>query len=145
MFDDTFEDKTVEPDAQVELPQELASDMRHWRAGWFGLPNQYIRFHEKLACKEWRRIKAKYDVEQVCNPYLVSDGQCDGMEVIEALGHRSDGKSIKLRWSDGYQAFRICLPEGGTVTLRESHICPKAEEAKSRSAFPWAYRDEVTF
>mgnify|MGYP003116296760 CR=1 FL=1 len=106
MFDDTFEDNTVEPEAQVELPQELASDMRHWRAGWFGLPNQYIRFHEKLACKEWRR---------------------------------------KLRWSDGYQAFRICLPEGGTVTLRESHICPKAEEAKSRSAFPWAYRDEVAF
>ena len=88
---------------------------------------------------------AKYDVEQVCNPYLVSDGWCDGMEVIEVLGHRSDGKSIKLRWSDGYQAFRICLPEGGTVTLRESHICPKAEEAKSRWAFPWAYRDEVTF
>jgi hypothetical protein len=116
---DTFEDNTVEPEAQVELPQELANDMRHWRAGWFGL--------------------------QVCNPYLVSDNWCDGMEVIEALGHRSDGKSIKLRWSDGYQAFRICLPEGGTVTLRESHVCPKAEEAKSRWAFPWAYRDEVTF
>ena len=89
---ETFEDKIVQPDEKAELPAVLANDMALWREGWLGLPIGYIRFHEKLARKEFRRITEKYGVTSDTQPFLVGEGWFDGMRVVEARCDRSDGK-----------------------------------------------------
>jgi len=142
---ETFEDKIVQPDERAELPAELASDMALWREGWIGMPVAYIRFHEKLAHKEFSRIREKYGLISDTQPFLVGEGWFDGMRVVEARCERSDGKPLTLRWHPGSQRFFLWKPNGGSSVFQESDICPDAEEAKSRHAFPWAWKNEVTF
>ena len=139
-----FENKIVQPDEKAVLPSELANDMALWREGWLGMPKGYIRFHEKLARKEFRRITEKYGVTSDTQPFLVGEGWLDGMKVLEARCERSDGKPVTLRWHPGSQRFFLWTPNTGSGIFKESDICPDAEEANSRHAFPWAW-PEVTF
>ena len=118
--------------------------MTLWREGWLGLPVGFIRFHEKLARKEFRRITEKYGVTSDVQPFLVGEGWFDGMKVLEARCERSDGKPVTLRWHPGSQRFFLWKSNEGSGIFKESDICPDAEEANSRRAFPWAY-PKVTF
>ena len=90
-----------------DLPKHVASQMNLWRQGFVGMPDDYIRFHARIARVELQRLQQEYGVTVHGKPTLVRDGWMDGMRVIEAVIENQKGILMKLRWHDGNQGFFV--------------------------------------
>ena len=97
---------------RVKIPDAIENQMKLWRMGAVGLPQEYIEWHKELALKDLPEFAAANGLK-VWGAKLVDDGWCDGMKFVAAVVENANGKLFKIKWADGQRWYHNYPNRGG--------------------------------